>query len=272
MGTHRGVVCLGTLSAFLAVVCIALAAVLIWREVFTDTTPQTEDPFLITLNTSNLIEIRQRFPGYFKTLSEQQALIQANANLPRPVLNVSRVYTRCFTNGYCELKYVLSSSTTTATTQFPSGITTTTTTPFLTEGQPGTRKRRQISSSPQCELDVYNMQDLSFHGCCVSYSNLQAPTSLLTAEPGQSGNVQIAQFPALKQYFEIQQCCQARSCTGCQCSQTYYVVSAVVAKTTSQGTQYTTENVRVPGCCKCLNISPSSATAEDRKQFDKTDQ
>ncbi|XP_076459763.1 uncharacterized protein LOC143292930 isoform X2 [Babylonia areolata] len=242
MGTHRIVFCLGAATGMLTVVCLTLIGVLVWREVFTDRTPEPKDPSLVHLNNiTNITEIRLKFPGYFRTPEEQERLEKANANLllPRPVRNESRVFTRCFTNGYCERQ-----------TSPPPRLLNATTRPYPTVN----RTRRQVSTSPKCELDVYAEDDLTFHGCCVSYSDLLPLTTLPTAEPGQQGDVTIAQFPALKQYFETQQCCQAQNCTGCQCSQTYYVVSAVVARPSGKGTLYRAEYVQVPGCCKCLNI------------------
>ncbi|KAL8565549.1 hypothetical protein ACOMHN_049525 [Nucella lapillus] len=254
----------------------------------TDRTPEQEDPGFIQLNTTNVTEVLLRFPGYFRTISEQRALVQANPNPPQPVRNVSRSYTRCFTNGFCELNPLPNPTTT--TTLFPTTPTPTTsfTTPFFntTTFLLGERKRRQISTSPECELDVFNRKDLLFHGCCVSHSQLDQPSTLATAEPGKSGNVQIAQLGNLKQFFEIQRCCQARNCkgypcsqtyyvvtavarncNGCQCSQTYYVVTAVVMKVTASGTLFGVQAVRVPGCCKCLNLSlPPTKEPDDARQ------
>ncbi|XP_070188225.1 uncharacterized protein [Littorina saxatilis] len=222
-GQRSSFVLLGVFTGFLALCCLGLVGVIIWREYYTDS-GSPESPMI------NITIIKQRFPGYFRT-PQEQVQIERDMNfdpIVRPVRNVSTVHQRCFFNGHCENK---------PPSSYPTG-----------------RRRRQTEFSDLCELDRMPEKDLTYHGCCVSYTAFIQPTTLPTAQPGQTGEVPVAQFPRLKQYFSIQECCQALGCTGCQCSQTYYTVSAVVKR----GAIYKVEYVRVPGCCQCLNTFPTS--------------
>ncbi|KAK7507439.1 hypothetical protein BaRGS_00001374, partial [Batillaria attramentaria] len=194
----------------LAILSLVLVGVLIWRAFFfveSDCPKQDENP----------MDLKWRFPGYFRTPDEQAEFeqIRLNSRRMQPVYNVSTSSSACYAPCNATSPYY-------------------NTTPTVPAGKPGARRRRRRRQSGSTYASYDDDEYLP---------SAMNPQQLLHIAQG-IGN--------LHQYFETEHCCQVAGCTACQCEQTYYTVSAVVHNDKVPNS-YRTDWVRVPGCCKCIN-------------------
>lgn len=220
----------------LSITCAVLVAVLIWRAFIyeSDTTTPNENP----------MDLKLRFPGYFRTPQEQQEFeqIRISTRWLEPVLNVSTATNVCFEP--CKTGY----TGTTAAPVYP--------TPGGNSTNQAGRRRRKRQSGSTCALDGLRRQgvQLTYHVCCVSHATYDAYQVLPSAK-NSTVMLQIAQgIGNLFQYFETEYCCQVSGCSVCQCEQTHFIVSAVI-RDPKVPNHYYTDLVKAPGCCKCINRS-----------------
>lgn len=226
----------------LSITCAVLVAVLIWRAFIgyeSDTTTPNENP----------MDLKWRFPGYFRTPQEQQDFeqIRISTRWLEPVLNVSTATSVCFEP--CKTGY-------NGTTAAPNTGYLGSTTPGGNSTYQAGRRRRKRESGSTCALDELRRQgvQLTYHVCCVSYATYDA-YQVLPSATNPKVMLQIAQgIGNLFQYFETEYCCQVSGCSVCQCQQTHYIVTAVI-KDPKVPNRYYTELVKAPGCCKCINRS-----------------
>lgn len=223
-GKRRLFWCLVAATSFFAVASVCLTGTLIWREQTRDDNgdlnPRNK-PFKCPQNAA---EIRSKFLGYFYTAEDVARMKLLGLVQYRPVVNSSI--------GMPNVSFTSSTTTTSA----PS------------------RNRRQVVPTGFCTADILKKPDLIVHACCISYSNLEDPSSLPTGEPGKNGNVTLYKTDDHKQYFKITRCCQRPKCNyNCECNQLYQLETAVVVLPNSRGTLCQFQFVRVPNCCICLN-------------------
>lgn len=221
----------------LSITCAVLVAVLIWRAFIyeSDTTPN-----------ENPMDLKWRFPGYFRTPQEQQEFeqIRSRTRWLEPVLNVSTATSVCFEP--CKTGYGTTAAPNTGRSTTPGGNST---------SQAGRRRKRQASGSA-CALDELRRKgvQLTYHVCCVSHATFDT-YQVLPSATNPRVMLQIVQgIGNLFQYFETEYCCQVSGCSVCQCQQTHYIVSAVIKKPNVPNSYYT-DMVKAPGCCKCINSS-----------------
>lgn len=201
-------------------------------------------------STLSVTALRERFPGYFRTTEEQQE-IENNMGIMKgqPTQMTSQRYQTCFSKSKCrpankgnnnnnilDNNDVLPQPEDPQSPQFfPSLVTTT---------------------SSSCPLDLASGKDVTLHACCVSQTSVIQPTTLASAD-NSSVRYQIAQFPQLNlnQFFQSEVCCQADKCSICTCTQTFVLVMAVVVESSTGGlVNLSLKPVKIPGCCRCLNV------------------
>ncbi|XP_064598322.1 uncharacterized protein LOC135464732 [Liolophura sinensis] len=113
------------------------------------------------------------------------------------------------------------------------------------------RTKRQELPNPEGNLG----RNPIFHGCCESEKSWIAPTTA-TNQKGETVNV--IQLDEHKQYFLQESCKPAPGCDFCTCGQPEPFLNTAVVYKDDEKKEFHNDVIKLPGCCKCLNIGRST--------------